>query len=210
MREMTPRRSLAEARDTRAAIVQQGVDVSSLEGLEGLTIGRLASDVGMSKAGLLGHFGNKEALQLAVLEAAFDTYRREVWEPAADAEPGLERLIAICEAWISYLERGVFPGGCFMASAACEFDGRSGPVRDAIADALARWYRLLESEVATALEAGDLPEGTDPRATALKLNAFAMGANQAFQLFGDRRALRTARTAMLETLSQSRRGRSKA
>jgi AcrR family transcriptional regulator len=203
MREMTPRRSLAEAGGTRAAIVQQGVDVSSLEGLEGLTIGRLASDVGMSKAGLLGHFGSKEALQLAVLDAAVDTYRREIWEPVADAEPGLERLVAICDAWISYLGRGVFPGGCFMASAACEFDGRPGPVRNAIADALGRWYRLLESEVQTAIDAGDLPKGTDPRAIALRLNGLATGANQAFQLFGDRQALRLAHEAMLETLSVS-------
>jgi AcrR family transcriptional regulator len=200
---MTPRRSLAETRETRETIVQRGVDVSSLEGLEGLTIGRLASDVGMSKAGLLGHFGNKEALQLAVLDAAFDTYRREVWEPAADTEAGVKRLAAICDAWISYLGRDVFPGGCFMASAACEFDGRPGPVRDAIADALARWYGLLESEVQAAIDAGDLPKSTEPRAIALRLNGLAMGANQAFQLFGDRQALRVAHQAMLETLSVS-------
>jgi AcrR family transcriptional regulator len=201
---MSPRRSLAEAQETRAAIVHRAVDVSSVDGLEGLTIGRLASDLHMSKSGVLGHFGTKEALQLAALEAAIDRFRREVWEPAAQAEPGLPRLLAICDAWISYLERDVFPGGCFLTAAACEFDGRDGPVRDAIADAMSLWYRALEAQVREAIDTGDLPQGSDPKSIALQLNALAMGANQALQLFDDRRAAQAARRAMRATLSASR------
>jgi AcrR family transcriptional regulator len=198
---MAPRRSQAQAQGTRSAIIGRAVDVSSAEGLEGLTIGRLASDLEMSKAGVLGHFGSKEALQLATLETAIDVFRREVWEPAGGVEPGLPRLGAICENWISYLEREVFPGGCFMTSASCEFDGRPGPVREAIAETLGLWYRVLEAEARHAIDAGDLPQGSDPEAIALQLNALAMAANQKLQLFGDRSALQVARKAMLATLS---------
>jgi hypothetical protein len=111
------------------------------------------------------------------------------------------RLLAISDAWISYLERGVFPGGCFMTAAACEFDGREGPVRDALVDALSGWRKLLEWHARTAVEAGDLPPGTDPAWIAFQLSAIAAGANQALQLFGDRDAPRHARHAMRAVLS---------
>ncbi len=199
---MSPRSSAAEARATRSAIVDRAVEVSSLEGLEGLTIGRLASDLEMSKSGVLGHFGTKEALQLATLEAANDVYRREVWDPASAEQPGLPRLLAICDAWISYLEHRVFPGGCFVTAAAAEFDGREGPVRDAIAGALTRWYRVLEAEVRTAIDAGDLPSEADPHAIAFQLNALASGANQAMQLLGDAEAAEMARGAMRAVLGR--------
>ena len=198
-----PRRSVAEARKTRAAIVDQAVELSSLEGLEGLTLGRLAGKLRMSKSGVIGHFGTKEALQLTTLEAANEIFRREVWDRTADAEPGLPRLLAICDAWISYLERGVFPGGCFMTAAACELDGRGGALRDAVADAMSLWYRALEHHARIAIDAGDLPADADPREIALTLNAFAMAANQRLQLFGDRLAAQTARRAMRATLGDS-------
>src|SRR5215204_1026116 len=101
---MSPRRSATAAAGTRTAIVQRALEVGSVEGLEGLTIGRLAGDVGMSKSGLIRHFGSKEGLQMAALEAAIEIFRREIWEPAADAEPGIARLRAICDAWIAYQE----------------------------------------------------------------------------------------------------------
>jgi AcrR family transcriptional regulator len=191
-----PRRSQAEARQTRAAIVERAVELSSLEGLEGLTLGRLAGELRMSKSGVVGHFGTKEGLQLATLEAANAIFKREVWDRTEDVEPGLPRLLATCDAWISYLERAVFPGGCFMTAAACELDGRDGPMRDAVAAAMARWYGALEHQVRVAIDAGDLPARTEPREVALKLNAFAMAANQRLQLFGDHDAAETARRAM--------------
>jgi AcrR family transcriptional regulator len=180
--------------------VQRAVDLASVEGLEGVTIGRLATDLRMSKSGVLGHFGTKEQLQRSALEAAVTIFQREVWDPSLSAEPGLPRLLAICDAWISYLERDVFPGGCFLTAASCEFDGRAGPVRDAIADTLRRWHRLLESEARTAINAGQLPQTFDPKLIAFQLNALAMGANQAIQLTGDYRAARLARRAMRAAL----------
>ncbi|HEX8207481.1 MAG TPA: TetR/AcrR family transcriptional regulator [Solirubrobacteraceae bacterium] len=198
---MSPRNSFAEARRTRASILERAVEVSSVEGLEGVTIGRLAGDLDMSKSGVIGHFGTKESLQLATLEAALDVFRREVWERASGKEPGLPRLLALCDAWTSYLRREVFPGGCFLTAAAAEFDGRGGPVRQAVADALELWYRVLEAEVRTAVEAGDLPRETDPRDVALQLNALAMAANQRVQLLGDRAATASARRLMRAVLS---------
>jgi AcrR family transcriptional regulator len=199
---VSPRASQADALKTRAAIVARAVEVSSVEGLEGLTIGRLAADVRMSKAGVLGHFGSKQALQLAALEAAIEVFRREVWDRTEAAESGLPRLLAIVDAWIDYLEGDVFPGGCYLTAAACEFDGRGGPVREAITGALSLWYRTLESQARIAIAAGDLPPDTDPRTISLQLNALAMGANQALQLFGDREASASARGAMRAALGR--------
>ena len=198
---MSPRRSATEAAGTRTAIVERALELGSLEGLEGLTIGRLAGDVGMSKSGLIRHFGSKEGLQLAALGAAIDLFQREIWEPVAGEPPGLERLRALSEGWVSYLERDLLPGGCFLTAAASEFDGRGGPVREATRKAWARWLRVLESEVSAAVEAGDLPAGTDPEQVAFELNAIVMGLNNALQLHGDREALARARRAIDRVLA---------
>ncbi len=189
-----------QARQTRATILDRAVNRASTEGLEGLTIGRLAEDLGMSKAGVLGHFGTKQALQLAVLTEAIEVFRQAVWRPAADLDPGLPRLAAICDSWIAYLASDTFPGGCFLTAASCEFDGRPGPVRDAVADALTRWQDRLEHEAATAIDAGELPAGADPIQIAFELNALAMGTNQSLQLHRDNATPDRARAAMLRTL----------
>jgi AcrR family transcriptional regulator len=140
---MSPRRTAAEARQTRAGIVRHGVDVASVEGLEGLTIGRLAADLGMSKSGVLGHFGDKETLQLTVVELAADEFWRDVWEPVAPVAAGLPRLRAVAGSWLRYLTSDRLPGGCFFMAVGPEFDDRPGPVRDAVAGAADRWHREL-------------------------------------------------------------------
>jgi AcrR family transcriptional regulator len=180
-----PRRSVVDAARTRAAILERSVDLASLEGLEGLTIGRLATDLDMSKAGVLGHFGTKEELQLAALAAARDVYRREIWERAQDATPGRARLLAIADAWLSYLGRDVFPGGCFLSAASCEFDDRPGRVHDAVVAMHVEWMAVLGHEAKRAIRDGDLPRGTDPRDVAFGMNAIAMGVNQARRLLAD-------------------------
>ncbi|MFI7644059.1 TetR/AcrR family transcriptional regulator [Nonomuraea sp. NPDC049400] len=193
---MSPRRSVAEALGTRTAILDRSVAIASTEGLEGLTIGRLALDLGMSKSGVLGHFGSKEMLQLAVLDRAAEVFRAEVWEPALPAEPGLPRLRALCEAWISYLERGVFPGGCFFVAAAHEFDGRKGPVRDAVAALFDAWRERLRKEARRAVGAGDLPVDTDADQLAFELLGVVMALNHAIQLHHDPEAAALARRAV--------------
>ncbi|MEU7239707.1 TetR/AcrR family transcriptional regulator [Streptomyces sparsogenes] len=183
---MSPRKSAAEARRTRERIMEHGVAIASVEGLEGLTIGRLATDLGMSKAGVLGHFGTKQALQLATLETGAAAFWRLVWEPARDAEPGLPRLRAICEAWITYMEsaRDTFPGGCLFTTASIEFDARDGAVRDAVARLFGLWRRRLALEARAAVAAGDLPDDTDPEQIAYELVGLYMALNQEIQLFG--------------------------
>ncbi|MYT32428.1 MULTISPECIES: TetR/AcrR family transcriptional regulator [unclassified Streptomyces] len=195
---MSPRKSVAETRRTRERIVERGVAIASVEGLEGLTIGRLATDLGMSKAGVLGHFGTKQALQLAALEEASAIFSRAVWEPAADEEPGVARLRAICEAWITYLERerGAFPGGCFFITASVEFDGRGGPVRDTVARLFLLWRRRLVQEVRTAVGRGELPAETDPDQIGFELIGLYLGLNQAVQLAADPSAADRTRRAL--------------
>ena len=95
---------------TRQSILERAVDLASLEGLEGLTIGRLAEDLKMSKSGLFAHFGSKEDLQLATINAAAERYIREIFTPALQHPRGFPRLMAICESWLSYIRRGVFRG----------------------------------------------------------------------------------------------------
>lgn len=197
---MSPRRSAAAALDTRRAILDHAVDVASVQGLEGLTVGTLAGDLRMSKAGVVGPFGSKEALQVAALERAAEIFVERVWTPAADAEPGLPRLRRLCETRIAYLSENCFPGGCFLASASPEFDGRPGPVRDLIAATLSRWHRALEADVRTAMDAGDLPADTDPGQLVFELEAFAVAANQAIQLDGDASAADRYRRATARLL----------
>jgi AcrR family transcriptional regulator len=196
-----PKRSKAEAARTRTEILGRATELGSVEGLEALSIGRLADDLGLSKSGVFGHFGSKQKLQLAAVEAGLARFREAVWVPAAGEPAGLARLRAVMEAWLSYLERSVFPGGCFLTAASLEFDDRPGPVRDTVAKAWRRWLRVLEQEVATAQEQGELAADLDPAQVAYRLNAYVMAANWAKQLFGDPGALAASRAAVDRLLS---------
>jgi len=198
-----PRRSNAAAAQTRAAIIDRAVQTASIEGLEGVTIGRLADDLGMSKAGVIGHFGNKADLQRAALEQANGIFTAQVWEPAADKPPGLRRLLAICDNWVSHITDSPFPGGCFMCTVATEWDAREGDLHDKVKKGWRLWLKVLAREAATARDAGDLPADADPDQIAFELNAIAMGLNQAIQLFEDRRAPARARQAVRRSLGQA-------
>jgi AcrR family transcriptional regulator len=185
---------------TREAILARAVELASVEGLEGLTIGRLATELQMSKSGLFRHFGSKQELQLATVERATALFRQEVVEPAAAAKPGLDRLRALIESYLSYLERDVLPGGCFLAAAGAEFDGRPGPVRVAIAASSRAWGRELETQAELARDHDELPVDMDPAQLAFELGAYATRANAAYQLYGDRRAFDRARAAVARSL----------
>jgi AcrR family transcriptional regulator len=195
-----PRNSIAEARNTREAILRRSVEVASVEGLEGLTFGRLADDLQLSKAGLVGHFGSKVQLQLATLERAVAMFRREVIDPSEEAAPGLPRLRRICDAWCGYIDRSAFPGGCFISAASFELDDRPGEVRDMLVDMERTWRAILTKQARLAVEAGQLPPGTDPKQVAYELMALALGAVQARQLLDDKSAGRRCRVAMKRVL----------
>ena len=190
----------AKGERTRAAILSTAVHLASAEGLEGLTIGRLAAELSLSKSGLFAHFGSKEDLQVATVEAARAVFIREVIRPAFQIEPGITRLWKLCDTWLSYVQSGVFRGGCFFAAAAAEFDGRPGPVRDRIAEIMKEWLATLSRAVVEAQEAGQLAKELDPTQLAFEFNSLELGANWAFQLYADKGAFVRAREAILERL----------
>jgi AcrR family transcriptional regulator len=190
------RRSRSEALRTRQQIVETAVVVASTEGLDGITIGRLAGDVGLSKSGLLGHFPTKEELQVAALERAGEIFRAEVWVRVAGEEPGLSRLRALGRAWVDYLEREVFPGGCFFAAATMEYDDRPGPVRERLATGQHRLLRVIARDARIAQEKGDLAGDRTPEQLAYEMYSFILGANASHRLFRDRDAFDRAREAV--------------
>jgi AcrR family transcriptional regulator len=190
----------AQGEGTRKAILEAAVHIASAEGLEGLTIGRLAAELSMSKSGLFAHFGSKEDLQVATVEAARSIFIREVIRPSFEGEHGLVDLWHLCDTWLSYVESGVFRGGCFFAAVAAEFDSRPGPVRDRIAEIMKEWLATLRRAVADAQTAGELKSEVDPTQMAFEFNALELGANWAFQLYGDKQAFARAREAILENL----------
>ena len=187
---------------TRQAILATAADVASVDGLDGLTVGRLAAELSMSKSGLFAHFGSKQDLQLATIEEARQRYVREVIEPALAANPGILRLHALCESFLSYLERGVFPGGCFFASAMAEFDAKaSGPVRDRIADCQTQWMHTLERAAGSAQAAGELPASSDPQQLAFELEAALLSANWYYHLYKDSAYFQRAARAIRDRLA---------
>jgi AcrR family transcriptional regulator len=199
-----PRRSLADVAETRTAVTDAAVARASVEGLEGLTIGGLAGETEMRKSSVFSLFGSKEELQLATLDAAAEQFREQVWERVADEPPGVPRLLALCDSWLDYHRREVMPGGCFLTTATIEYDARPGPLRDATADTMKRWFAVLEREAAAAIEAGDLPGDADPGDIAFQLNALAAGASYGFQLWRDPEVFARARRSMRGVLGADR------
>ena len=192
----------AQGDRTRRAILESAVHIASAEGLEGLTIGRLATELSMSKSGLFAHFGSKEELQVATVEAARAIFIHEVIKPAFDSPAGLPRLWTLCDIWLSHVQKGVFRGGCFFAAVAAEFDSRPGPVRDRIAEIMKEWLAVLRNTIIEAQNAGHLDKDVDATQLAFEFNSLELGANWAFQLYGDPKAFERAREAIRERLSR--------
>ncbi|AVH60499.1 MULTISPECIES: TetR/AcrR family transcriptional regulator [Streptomyces] len=197
---MGPRKSVAETAATRDRVIERALALAAAEGLEGLTIGRLATDLGMSKAGVIGRFGSKAALQLAVLDAAIERFRLRVPARAVGARPGAERLARAFDEWIDSMAEAEGYAGCFLTSVASEFDGRPGPVRDAVLQALAAWSAYVASELDTAVANRELPQRTDVEQLVFELNGVALAASQSIQLHRDPLAPTRARRAIARLL----------
>jgi AcrR family transcriptional regulator len=185
----------ARGRRSRAAVLARSVQMASRDGLEGLTIGALAADLGVHKSSVHALFGSKEELQLATLDAARTVLIEQVILPAQPSAAGVPRLLAIGEAWCDYLAGDVFVGGCFLCAASAEMDGRPGPVRDAVAAVMRDWIAVLSANVAAAIAAGDLRAEVEPAALAFRLNALGMAANWQKQLLNDASGIEHARAA---------------
>lgn len=194
------RRTRADGERTRRAILRTAASLATVEGLDGLSIGGLAAAIGMSKSGLYAHFGSKEELQLATVAEAERILTEEVLDPARVAKSGLAQLAAACEAFFSYVERGVFPGGCFFAATSLEMGARPGPVRDRLAAIQSDFTGLLRSFAVTALEQHELPADEDPDRLSFELHAILLGADTKFVLHDDPAVLETAREVVRRRL----------
>lgn len=188
---------------SRAAILEMATQLSSITGLDGLSIGALADAVGMSKGGLYAHFDSKEDLQLSVIRAAREIFIREVAQPALRNADPLDRLRALAHGFLRYVEQRVFPGGCFFVSAGAEFGSRSGPVHDEIAAAQAEWAGLLRTVAEQSITAGRLPPSADADQLAFQLTATLAGANLAYVLHDDPALLERARRAVDALMQQA-------
>ncbi|UGT43966.1 TetR/AcrR family transcriptional regulator [Nocardia yamanashiensis] len=188
--QISDQRLLKGAR-ARATIARRAAEVASVEGLNGLSLGRLATDLGVSKSGVATLFGSKENLQLAAVESAREVFIDVVWRPAVSRPRGIERLRAYMEHWFVYIGEPAMPGGCFRVAGMAEFDSRPGPVRDALAADHHDWLAVLEKEIRRAQEQG-LLTGQQPHALAFQLDALVSAANTATQM-GDESAIPTAR-----------------
>jgi AcrR family transcriptional regulator len=198
-RKKSPRRQARSLR-TREAILECAVDIASVRGLEGLTVGELAKELRMSKSGLFAHFGSKEELQLATVEAARQIFVERVAKPALVEPKGILRLWSLIDRWVSHVQNRVFAGGCFFTAASFEFDSRKGPVRDRIAAVMREWLGVLARAIEEAKKAGHIAAGVDPTRLAHEIHSLAVGAHWAHQLLDDRQAYARARTTMLEKL----------
>jgi AcrR family transcriptional regulator len=185
---------------SRGAIARAAASLAAVDGLEGLSIGRVAAALGMPKSGVSAHFGSKQDLQLAIVREAAGVFTEEVVRPALAAPPGLAQLTAVCEAFFAHLERRTFPGGCFMASAALELGARPGPVGDLIAAFQSQFGALIRGFAATAVGRHELGVGEDPDRLAFELNGIMLAADTNFVLHDDPAVLDLARQIVHQRL----------
>jgi AcrR family transcriptional regulator len=172
------------------------VDLASVDGLDGLSLGALASRSGMSKGGVVALFGSKEQLQLATIDAAIEVFHEHVLAPALAEHGGLSRLRVLTDAWLRYSQSRVFAGGCFFAATSAELGSRPGTARDAIARAMGDWQAFMRRTVDRAVDRGELPPGTDAGQLTFEITSLLDGANDLSILFGSDEPYGRARTAI--------------
>jgi AcrR family transcriptional regulator len=199
---VTRRRQRSDGQRSREAILKGASELATIEGLEGLSIGRLADHIGMSKSGLYAHFGSKEELQLATIDAAQEIFDREVVGPALEQPQGLAQVLAFSEGYLSYLERHVFPGGCFFASVAAEVDSRDGRVTERLRDLMGGGMQWLAGLLREAQARGEVDPAADADQLAFEIDALLHGANAGFTLYRSDESLERARRGVRERLGQ--------
>lgn len=191
-----PRRTRASGDRSRRRVLHQAAELATLEGLDGLSVGRLASATGMPKSSVYQLFGSKEEIQLATVEAALASFMTEVVVPALAAEPGQSLLLALCDGYLDYVDRRVFPGGCFFVGAAAELGGRPGRLHDRVAAIQKEWGGLLLDAAQRASKEGQLPRGVEPEQVAFELGTMLAGTNILSVLHDDHAVIDRARAAV--------------
>ncbi len=174
---------MSKGRRTRDEILRTALGRASQFGLEGLSIGSLARDVGMSKSGLFAHFGSKEDLQRSVLVVAAELFAAEVVSSAIQRPRGEPRVRGIFESWLSWADSPSIPGGCLFASSAMEFDDRPGPVRELVVELVLQWRATMARAARIAMEEGHFRSDLDPEQFAFEMHALMMGYHLEARLF---------------------------
>ena len=190
------RRRRSDGERSREAILDAAGRLATVEGIEGLSIGRLADEVGMSKSGLFAHFGSKEELQLATIEKADELFASDVTGPAAKAGTGLERLERLVDGFLRYVEVETYPGGCFFASVLAEVDMTPGPVRDRLVAFLGAWLGKLEEAIRDAQSEGAIDAGENPAQLTFEVEAALLLANAQFVVSRSHEPIKRARQAV--------------
>lgn len=199
--DQTTRSTRAPGDRARARIVEHAAALATTEGLDGVSIGRLAKVTGVAKSSVHALFGSKEELQLATIDAARNSFIAEVVAPTlATTQTGLARLVALCDGYLDYVERRVFPGGCFFVSVSAEVGARPGRVHDEVASVQGQWRDLLGAEARSAHQRGELPDGRDPAQLAFELGVILAGTNIVTVLHDDDHAIARARVAVRDRL----------
>ena len=199
--QVTDGRRVRGAR-TRQAILRRAAELASAEGLDAVSLQRLAHDLGISKSGLFAHFGSKEELQLATVGTAAEIFTAEVLRPGLSAPAGVRRIVALCDAFLSYVQRDVFPGGCFFEAARAEYDSRPGPVRELVMESKDYWSASLVRVVTDAQRVGEVRADIDPAQVGWEFGALLDAANQSHIAHPGFDAAGRARHAIRDRLKQ--------
>lgn len=189
---------------TRHAILDGAARLASIQGLEGLSIGRLASHLGISKSGLYAHFKSKEELQLATIRMAAEIYERDVAGPALEAEPGWDRLIALTDHFFDYVQAGPFPGGCFFVAASLDPANLRGRVKALLADEQRKLLEFIALCVGDAQQRGQLAKTRAADEIAFDVDSIMAGADINYMLFDDARYLDQGRSSIRRLLESER------
>jgi AcrR family transcriptional regulator len=196
------RKRRSDGERSRNAILHEAARLATTEGISGLSIGRLADAVGMSKSGLFAHFGSKLELQLATMEAASTVFTEHVLEPALLEPTPFGRLRRLAENYLLYVEGATFPGGCFFASVATEVDTHPGPVRDVALQVLHDWLALLAGTIRDAQADGSIAPEVDPEQLAFEIEALLFFANTLWVISPESKPTDRARTALARRFSE--------
>ena len=195
-----PRRRRSDGERSREAILREAARLATVEGLDGLSIARLADAVGMSKSGLFAHFDSKQELQLATIETAAGIFAEEVTTPAGEGTTGLERLQLLTDGFLRHVEGDTFPGGCFFASVAAELDTRPGPVRDLAFAVLDDWQQHLLRAIEEAQAEGTIDPQEDAQQLTFEVNAYLLLGNAGFVIAHTPEPITRARRAIQRRL----------
>ena len=189
---------------TRSAILDGAVKLASELGLEGLTLGRLADELELSKSGLFAHFASKENLQVETLERAAARFSEVVVRPALEAPAGERRLRALFDRWMEWPRRVRQPGGCIFVAAAAELDDRPGPARDRLVELQQEWRETLARVVRRGQEVGEFRAELDPEQVAFEIHGIGLAHHHAMRLLRDPKALEHARAAIDRLIADAR------